>query len=308
MSNLYFTYSLANSEGELEPTQFYLSTEFTIHYGNDDRGFTEKGTYAYPKSIKSATNKRKLVNQLIKELDQQRIERNKQARQRRQELRTDAQKARRVAKTPEVKEAKDYSKAELKLWALRTYFPRQYDLYKKGKLQTSQFRITSVNFIGEMVKVGVIKDFKKTRSRNTEAEASKIFQKYLFLNEEIPVTPTDNLRAEEQKSLLNRLGDSLIKDVINVKGIERYIFKLFTPQYDSAGNPIFAKENKYSFGYSLKRTTDLESEDELESHIYNTVEFYYGDGLLSAKNYLSRKFVSQITVSGMMLEKIVETR
>jgi len=309
MSKNYFTYSLANSGGELEPTQFYLSSEFTIHYGNDDRGFSEKGTYVYPQNIKSARQKKLLVNQLIKELDNQRIQRNEQARKRRKTVRREANKARRVADEEQVIDAKDFSKAQLKEWALKTYFPRQYELKRAGKLKQGQFRITSVNFVGTMVKVGVIKDFKKTRSKEGSlAEASKIFQKYLFFNDELPVTPQDKFRAEEQKTLLTQVGEKLISDVLNVKGIERYIFKLFTPQYDSGGHPIFSKENKFSFGYSLKRTSDLESRQELESHIYNTVEFYYGDGLLSAKNYLNRKYISKITVSGLMLEKIIETR
>lgn len=331
MQKNFFSYSLSKGKTELQPNQFYLSKNFTIHFGNDYSGYSEKGTFDYPSKITKAKDKKEFINNVLESLESKRQNRNKYQRQYRKQ-RAKKKKEELEKPIPEVEffeipkkekkkkriplieenldKVKKLSKKNQILWAIQKYFPSQWQLLmtKPKNFDPKAFRITSITFPNNMVKIHIKRDLQSfTVKSQNEAIALNVFQSYLFFNEEIEVTP----ESEEegfQKQLIIDYSQTLIDHIWRIKGDHRYIFKLFTPQYDNNDELFLGTENKYSMGFSLARTDELTMKSSLESMIWNTLEQFYGDGVASAKSYLSRKFMSRITMNGCMIEKVIDTK
>ncbi len=291
----YFSYSLSNAQRELNPNQFYMATEFTIHFGNDERGFKEKGTFLFPKNYK-AIDKKILIDEVIEELDRKRLLRNKKARIRRREV---------VSKKSRFDKLKNLSRAKQIEWILKNLFPSQLELINSGQFNPDDFKIKGIDFIEGMLKIKVRRnlEFFTDKKSNRAREAVEVFQSYLFFEKEHEVKLLEN--EDFLKKLISDRSQSLIKDTIRIKGMDRYIFKLYTPQYNIDGDLFLGKENKYSFGFSLERS-NARTKSGLNSLVDNTMDVFLGDDRSSAKTYLSRKFMSKITISGIMLEKLVK--
>ena len=99
----------------------------------------------------------------------------------------------------------------------------------------------------------------------------------------------------------------IIPSIKKIKGIEKYIFKLYNIQYDNNNNIHLGADNKYSLGWSTARSDELNYRGGLEAHIDNSLELFYEEDKKSAKEYLARKFLSKITTIGVLVEKLVET-
>jgi hypothetical protein len=298
MSQNYFTYSLSNNDAELSPKQFGKSLYLTIHFGNDEKGFTEKQTIQFPKTIKTATNKRQFVEEYLKLVDKRRLNTNEKARHRR--LRSKQAKQRTISDEVSLKEETLPSK-DLKIWALNKYFPTT----AKSRIVKS-FRINSVKLKNNMVYIEAEKEFFTGAERSDASIALKVSQSFIFFNEEINVTINDKQEEEKEKNQILNIVKPLIKPIFKKKGINKYIVKLYNIQYDNNNNIHLGVDNKYSLGWSMSRSAEMLESQELKSHVKKSLDFFYNEDKKSAKEYLSRKFLSKITTIGILVEKLVD--
>lgn len=299
MSQNYFTYSLSNNDSELSPRQFGKALFITIHFGSDEKGFREKNTIQFPKSIKTATNKRQFVEEYLKLIEERRKSINKNARDRR--LR--GKQAKQRAISDDVSSGDQIlPKKDLINWAMNKYFSFVSQMGKHS------FKIHSVKIKNNLIYISATKDFTKMGDRRTEASiALKVYQNFIFFNNEIPVSPFDKKQKEVEKQLIRNIVKPIIPSIKRIKGIEKYIFKLYNIQYDNNNNIHLGADNKYSLGWSTARSDELNYKGGLEAHIDNSLELFYEEDKKSAKEYLSRKFLSKITTIGVLVEKLVET-
>lgn len=298
MTRNYYTYSLSNNVEELSPRQFWKSLFITIHFGNDEKGFSEKKTLKYPKQIKSATNKKQFVQEYLNLLEERRERRNFNARQR--TARRRQAKERKIS--DDVSSGEEFlPKKDLTEWALKKYFPT---VSKSRNIKS--FRLISVKIKNGLVYINAEKEFTTGASRSKNSIALKVFQSFIFFNDEINVTPNDKKLAEEERNQIYNITSPLINPIFKRKGINKYIYKLFNIQYDNNNNIHLGVDNKYSLGWSLARSDVFTEQWELERHIEQSLTNFYEEDKKSAKQYLSRKFLSKITTIGVLLEKLVE--
>lgn len=118
----YYTYSLSNSKKELEPTQFYLSSFVSIHFGNEKNGFRLVDTMPYPSKTKYAKDKRSYVEKQIKAYEKKRRQLN---------LLKKKQRERRKKEKEELKKFKKDEKKSVQKFFTERYF--SYSLANKDR-------------------------------------------------------------------------------------------------------------------------------------------------------------------------------
>lgn len=294
----FFTYSLSNNSAELTPRQFAKSTFYTIHFGNDSKGFREKFTKAYPSQIKSATQKRLFVDEILDLLESRRQRRNETARIRRIRPSTS-----RSATRPDriLSHEEKLTQPQLKLWAIEKYFPYQYKYYIEHKKFDFGFKIKKVLLKNDMVYITATKDFSSFQStRVDESIALKVFQTYVFFKE-IPVNPSNEDLKNQEIESLKEIIYPLVPLMKKAKGKDKYIIKIHNMHY-------LSNNTVQNTGWSLSRTDFVRTQEGMKSHIDRTLDMFYADGRASAKQYLSRKFMSKITTYGVLFEKLVDIR